>query len=73
MSFDCTCREEMVIVERLKAFLFQPLSLHCRAGLVESKVRILVGMLEKNQYVKLAHVNPSSYGPLDSPEQEEYV
>ncbi|XP_065067733.1 poly(A) polymerase type 3-like [Rhopilema esculentum] len=41
------------------------------AGLVESKVRILVGMLEKNQYVKLAHVNPSSYGPLENPEQEE--
>lgn len=41
------------------------------AGLVESKVRILVGMLEKNQYVKLAHVNPSSYGPLENPEIEE--
>jgi len=42
-------------------------------GLVESKVRILVGMLEKNQYVKLAHVNPTSYGPLDSNDAEEYV
>eukprot|EP00112_Aurelia_sp_Birch-Aquarium-sp1_P004367 Seg1493.9 transcript_id=Seg1493.9/GoldUCD/mRNA.D3Y31 product=Poly protein_id=Seg1493.9/GoldUCD/D3Y31 len=42
------------------------------AGLVESKVRILVGMLEKNQFVKLAHVNPSSHGPLEvsDPEQE---
>jgi len=40
-------------------------------GLVESKVRILVGMLEKNQYVKLAHVNPTSYGPLDSNDAEE--
>ena len=44
-----------------------------RVGLVESKVRILVGMLEKNQYVKLAHVNPTSYGPLDSNDAEEYV
>jgi len=42
-----------------------------RVGLVESKVRILVGMLEKNQYVKLAHVNPTSYGPLDSNDAEE--
>ena len=30
-------------------------------------------MLEKNQYVKLAHVNPTSYGPLDSTDGEEYV
>lgn len=41
------------------------------AGLVESKVRILVSYLEKNQFVKLAHVNPSSYGPLEQSEDQE--
>lgn len=35
-----------------------------RVGLVESKIRILVGNLERNPYVMLAHVNPQSYGPL---------
>ena len=39
-------------------------------GLVESKIRILIVNLERNQYVKLAHVNPKSYGPL---EKNEYV
>jgi len=34
-------------------------------GLVESKIRILVGNLEKNPYIKLAHVNPESFGPLN--------
>lgn len=35
-----------------------------RIGLVESKIRILVGNLEKNPYISLAHVNPESFGPL---------
>uniref|UniRef100_A0A8C9W4D5 polynucleotide adenylyltransferase n=1 Tax=Scleropages formosus TaxID=113540 RepID=A0A8C9W4D5_SCLFO len=33
-------------------------------GLVESKIRILVGNLEKNDFITLAHVNPQSFpGP----------
>jgi len=39
-------------------------------GLVESKIRILIVNLERNQYVKLAHVNPKSYGPLEKNENE---
>ncbi|XP_060773966.1 poly(A) polymerase alpha [Neoarius graeffei] len=30
-------------------------------GLVESKIRILVGSLEKNEFITLAHVNPQSF------------
>lgn len=30
-------------------------------GLVESKVRYLVGNLERNQYISLAHVNPKCF------------
>ncbi|XP_001620975.3 poly(A) polymerase type 3 isoform X1 [Nematostella vectensis] len=41
-------------------------------GLVESKVRLLISYLENNEYIKLAHVNPKSYGPLDS-EGEKHV
>ena len=33
-----------------------------RAGLVEAKIRILVGNLERNPYIELAHVNPESFG-----------
>ncbi|XP_065661046.1 poly(A) polymerase type 3 isoform X6 [Hydra vulgaris] len=33
-------------------------------GLVESKIRILIVNLERNQFVKLAHVNPKSYDPI---------
>uniref|UniRef100_A0A8C8H7M6 polynucleotide adenylyltransferase n=1 Tax=Oncorhynchus tshawytscha TaxID=74940 RepID=A0A8C8H7M6_ONCTS len=41
-------------------------------GLVESKIRILVGNLEKNEYITLAHVNPQSFpGPRESREKEE--
>ncbi|CAH1119791.1 unnamed protein product [Phaedon cochleariae] len=35
-------------------------------GLVESKARILVGNLERNQFITLAHVNPESYSMLES-------
>ena len=31
---------------------------------MESKIRILVGNLERNIFIKLAHVNPESFGPL---------
>lgn len=41
-------------------------------GLVESKIRILVGNLEKNEYITLAHVNPQAFpGPKDGNNKEE--
>lgn len=36
----------------------------CRVGLVESKIRILVGNLERNHLIKLAHINPDAFPPL---------
>ncbi|XP_062857805.1 poly(A) polymerase alpha [Trichomycterus rosablanca] len=40
-------------------------------GLVESKIRILVGNLEKNEFITLAHVNPQSYpGPKTGADKE---
>uniref|UniRef100_A0A672T5X8 polynucleotide adenylyltransferase n=1 Tax=Sinocyclocheilus grahami TaxID=75366 RepID=A0A672T5X8_SINGR len=42
-------------------------------GLVESKIRILVGNLEKNEFITLAHVNPQSFpGPKEESEKEEF-
>ncbi|XP_049755209.1 poly(A) polymerase alpha isoform X3 [Elephas maximus indicus] len=42
-------------------------------GLVESKIRILVGSLEKNEFITLAHVNPQSFpAPKDNPDKEEF-
>lgn len=38
-----------------------------RVGLVESKIRILISNLEKNPFIRLAHVNPSSFGPEPDP------
>ncbi|KAL3284679.1 hypothetical protein HHI36_018828 [Cryptolaemus montrouzieri] len=35
-------------------------------GLVESKVRLLIGNLERNQYITLAHINPESFSVLES-------
>ena len=40
-----------------------------RKGYVESKIRLLVGNLERNPYIKLAHVMPEAYGPIN----ERYV
>ncbi|XP_064623945.1 poly(A) polymerase type 3-like [Lineus longissimus] len=37
-------------------------------GLVESKVRLLIGNLERNPYIKLAHVLPTSFGPMPDSE-----
>lgn len=34
-------------------------------GYIESKIRLLVGNLERNPFIKLAHVTPESFGPLD--------
>ncbi|XP_026089586.1 poly(A) polymerase alpha isoform X1 [Carassius auratus] len=42
-------------------------------GLVESKIRILVGNLEKNEFITLAHVNPQSFpGPKEETDKEEF-
>ncbi|KAM5129138.1 poly(A) polymerase alpha [Mantella aurantiaca] len=42
-------------------------------GLVESKIRILVGSLEKNEFITLAHVNPQSFpAPVENSEKEEF-
>ncbi|KAM5228917.1 poly(A) polymerase beta [Ctenodactylus gundi] len=42
-------------------------------GLVESKIRILVGSLEKNEFITLAHVNPQSFpAPKENPNKEEF-
>ncbi|KAJ3662237.1 hypothetical protein Zmor_006593 [Zophobas morio] len=35
-------------------------------GLVESKFRLLIGTLERNQYITLAHINPESFSQLES-------
>ncbi|KAK7493384.1 hypothetical protein BaRGS_00015284 [Batillaria attramentaria] len=37
-------------------------------GYVESKIRLLVGNLERNPYIKLAHVMPEAYGPINESE-----
>ncbi|KAH9514227.1 hypothetical protein Btru_028430 [Bulinus truncatus] len=34
-------------------------------GYVESKIRLLVGNLERNPNIKLAHIMPTSYGPVN--------
>ncbi|XP_077993622.1 poly(A) polymerase beta-like [Glandiceps talaboti] len=39
-------------------------------GLVESKIRILTGNLERNAYIKLAHVNPEAFTPMKSDKSE---
>ncbi|KAF7690477.1 hypothetical protein HF521_012281 [Silurus meridionalis] len=42
-------------------------------GLVESKIRILVGSLEKNEFITLAHVNPQSFpGPKEDNKTPEF-
>ncbi|KAJ3634788.1 hypothetical protein MTP99_007733 [Tenebrio molitor] len=35
-------------------------------GLVESKFRLLIGNLERNQFITLAHINPESFSQLES-------
>lgn len=39
-------------------------------GLVESKIRILVGSLERNSHIKLAHVNPKCHSPQTAEGEE---
>ncbi|XP_053330584.1 poly(A) polymerase alpha isoform X2 [Spea bombifrons] len=42
-------------------------------GLVESKIRILVGSLEKNEFITMAHVNPQSFpAPSENQMTEEF-
>lgn len=42
-------------------------------GLVESKIRILVGNLEKNEFITLAHVNPQSFpGPKEGTDKDDF-
>ncbi|CAF3469918.1 unnamed protein product [Rotaria socialis] len=36
------------------------------SGLVESKIRFLIGNLEKNLYIDIAHVSPDKYTPNES-------
>ncbi|XP_075719112.1 poly(A) polymerase gamma [Rhinoderma darwinii] len=43
-------------------------------GLVESKIRVLVGNLERNEFITLAHVNPQSFpGGRDHCKDNEYI
>ncbi|KAM3932155.1 poly(A) polymerase gamma [Leptodactylus fuscus] len=43
-------------------------------GLVESKIRVLVGNLERNEFITLAHVNPQSFlGGRDHCKDNEYM
>ncbi|XP_022088620.1 poly(A) polymerase beta-like isoform X2 [Acanthaster planci] len=42
-------------------------------GLVESKIRILVGNLERNSYIKLAHANPKSFDPQQMEEKTDVI
>uniref|UniRef100_A0AAY4E5C2 polynucleotide adenylyltransferase n=1 Tax=Denticeps clupeoides TaxID=299321 RepID=A0AAY4E5C2_9TELE len=43
-------------------------------GLVESKIRVLVGNLERNEYITLAHVNPQSFpGSKESRIENDFV
>ncbi|KAL5009418.1 hypothetical protein ScPMuIL_014999 [Solemya velum] len=37
-------------------------------GYIESKIRLLVGNLERNPFIKIAHVTPESFGPLSDSE-----
>ncbi|XP_050405293.1 poly(A) polymerase type 3 isoform X1 [Patella vulgata] len=37
-------------------------------GYVESKIRLLVGNLERNLFIKLAHIMPESFGPFNESE-----
>ncbi|XP_040522935.1 poly(A) polymerase gamma [Gallus gallus] len=43
-------------------------------GLVESKIRVLVGNLERNEFINIAHVNPQSFpGNQEHCKQSRYV
>ncbi|XP_014381350.1 poly(A) polymerase gamma isoform X2 [Alligator sinensis] len=43
-------------------------------GLVESKIRVLVGNLERNEFINIAHVNPQSFpGNKEQYKESDYV
>lgn len=43
-------------------------------GLVESKIRVLVGNLERNEFINLAHVNPQSFpGAKDKIQENDFM
>ncbi|KAJ0067231.1 hypothetical protein NL108_013695 [Boleophthalmus pectinirostris] len=42
-------------------------------GLVESKIRVLVGNLERNEYINLAHVNPQSFPGSKENRENDYM
>ncbi|XP_077585139.1 poly(A) polymerase gamma isoform X2 [Stigmatopora nigra] len=42
-------------------------------GLVESKIRVLVGNLERNEYITLAHVNPQSFPGSKENRENDFV
>uniref|UniRef100_A0A8D3DQ76 Poly(A) polymerase n=1 Tax=Scophthalmus maximus TaxID=52904 RepID=A0A8D3DQ76_SCOMX len=45
-----------------------------KIGLVESKIRVLVGNLERNEYITLAHVNPQSFpGSKENRNENDFV
>lgn len=49
---------EILAVVRADGFFF---ILFIRIGLVESKIRVLVGNLERNEFITIAHVQPQSF------------
>ncbi|XP_070569664.1 poly(A) polymerase beta-like [Ptychodera flava] len=40
-------------------------------GLVESKIRILTGNLERSPFIKMAHVNPKAFSPVKTEKTDE--
>lgn len=55
------CSQETVELYHDDSLVSTSLMLFLRIGLVESKIRVLVGNLERNEYITLAHVNPQSF------------
>jgi poly(A) polymerase Pap1 len=49
------------IVSKFDRVIRKILLVYFRVGLVESKIRVLVGNLERNEFITLAHVNPQSF------------
>lgn len=43
------------------------------SGMVESKIRHLIGSLERNQHIRLAHIWPNSFAPVNKDEEHPYV
>ncbi|XP_065344500.1 poly(A) polymerase type 3 [Cloeon dipterum] len=41
-------------------------------GLIESKIRHLIGNLERNKFITIAHINPKSYIPIEDSVAEKF-